>query len=272
MVQKNIFIDKYKEIPYFACPHCNTGRLEFLKSDIIEKESGLNQNLRDNSSWEFDEFLMKFILIANCQNRDCGENAVISGEKFPERNYKPSFDSEDGEERFKNGINYINENYYKIKYIFPAPFIITIPIEIYDLYKDRACGPKCEIVENLIKSFELFWIDEHSCANKMRIIIELIMDYEGIPKESKNKKGENYRLSLGDRINRYKENNEEQSERLLAIKWIGNDGSHSSCKLHKEELLEVYEILESILEKVFSKKEERINKKVSEINKNKGIS
>jgi hypothetical protein len=54
----------------------------------------------------------------------------------------------------------------------------------------------------------------------------------------------------------------------LALKWIGNDGSHDE-NLNKNDLKDAYQILEKILIKVFNESEKKIQQKVKKINKKK---
>jgi len=64
--------------------------------------------------------------------------------------------------------------------------------------------------------------------------------------------------------------NQEVKELLLAIKWIGNTGSHVG-KLETIDILETYQLLEFALKKLFGNEESKIKKITKEINKRKGI-
>ena len=56
---------------------------------------------------------------------------------------------------------------------------------------------------------------------------------------------------------------------LMAIKWIGNDGSHYK-KITKEDILDAFKILEYCLNKIYVKEEEEIKKLAKKINTIKG--
>lgn len=71
-------------------------------------------------------------------------------------------------------------------------------------------------------------------------------------------------LSLHRRIEEYKRINTEIADYLLAIKWIGNEGSHTR-KLGKIDILETYELLEFSLDKLFDNKENKMKKLSKEI-------
>lgn len=57
----------------------------------------------------------------------------------------------------------------------------------------------------------------------------------------------------------------------MAIKWIGNQGSHLDKELTNENLITAFEILENVLHKIYDKSEKMIAQKVRHINKNKKI-
>ena len=55
----------------------------------------------------------------------------------------------------------------------------------------------------------------------------------------------------------------------MAIKWVGNTGSHSN-KLTRERLLDVYEILEYVINLLYDSKYGKLKKNMLKINKKKG--
>lgn len=58
------------------------------------------------------------------------------------------------------------------------------------------------------------------------------------------------------------------AEILLALKWIGNAGSHSQ-DIQPEDIFDGIELLEKIVEKLYSDNEKELAAKVKEINKKK---
>jgi hypothetical protein len=217
----------------------------------------------------------RFVGIPRCDT--CWENSSISWMKNSIRNYHPTFIDEswydDEEERTFiaeqniTGIDYILDWYeYQIDYISPSPYIITIPEELSTSIEDSCILIKKE----LIKSFELFWIDKNSCANKIRITIELLLDFLWIPKKGKIKCSECKRdeeglLSLERRI--MKSSDKISTEMLLAIKLVWNHWSHWSKKILQEDLVKTYQILQFCLDEIFSKKVMRIEDNIDYLNK-----
>jgi hypothetical protein len=68
---------------------------------------------------------------------------------------------------------------------------------------------------------------------------------------------------------KYGQKNPKAAERLLAIKWIGNSGSHGAS-LQRSDLLDAYEIFEIALTEIYDIDKKRADKLTKAINKKKG--
>jgi hypothetical protein len=144
---------------------------------------------------------------------DCEEKVVVSGEMSEEND--PS-DMEKGIQKSYNPVSF-----------YPPLKIISIP---------KSCPKSVSTV--LDKSFGLYWMDIGSCANKIRVSIEVLLDELNIPKQHKTKNG--FRdFDLHSRIEIYGKSNEEVAAFLIALKIIGNAGSHYS-NIKKEDVLDAY--------------------------------
>jgi hypothetical protein len=95
----------------------------------------------------------------------------------------------------------------------------------------------------------------------LRIALEALMDYRGIKKH----------CTLHTRIDLFKSKYPKQAalaDKLLAIKWIGNGGSHLSGLKHKH-MVTAYKLTEHVLDELFNKTTEKLAKTASVINKTK---
>ncbi|WP_373331448.1 DUF4145 domain-containing protein [Salmonirosea aquatica] len=98
--------------------------------------------------------------------------------------------------------------------------------------------------------------------------MEILLTQEKVKRSViKNKKRR--RLNLHDRIVEYQKKNSQIAEYLLAIKWIGNTGSHVGT-LSQTDILDAYELLDFSLRKLYDNNEQTLNKMIKEINKRKG--
>jgi hypothetical protein len=232
----------YKTPPEFTCPNCKSGKLILRKDAKIKDDTiGSQFAIKETGYGEY-----YFSVILGCNDEECGQNVLVSGEQRVIKTNGISLNTESG--------GYENEQVLKIIYINPPINLIEIPSTIPIILR--------RILE---LSFTLFWIDEKSCANKIRLFLEELMDKKNILMGS----------SLHNRIEKFgKEYPEllETSKLLLALKWIGNEGSHSGYELSRENLIQGYELLEAVLEELFGTKKEKLKELARQINQKKGIS
>jgi hypothetical protein len=72
---------------------------------------------------------------------------------------------------------------------------------------------------------------------------------------------------LHNRIELFKTSNPEEADSLMAIKWIGNSGSHKSDVLTKDDILDGFEILDHVTTKLYETESKKIKKLREQINK-----
>jgi hypothetical protein len=117
------------------------------------------------------------------------------------------------------------------------------------------------------KAFYLLWCDQDASANRIRSSLELLMTHFRIPQRIKIK-GKFRRRSLHSRLELFKAKQPEIGGHLLALKWIGNDGSHVGG-LTTEDVFDGFEILNYALDELFLKRAESVKKLTKQINKTK---
>jgi hypothetical protein len=115
------------------------------------------------------------------------------------------------------------------KGIYPAPAIITVP----------TATPRTVVVE-LDAAFALFWVDLSSCANKIRVSLERLLDSLGLPEFP----------TLAKRIESTQGADKLRSEVFHALREVGNVGSHGSG-VRREVVLTAFEIYEHQLDILF---------------------
>jgi Domain of unknown function (DUF4145) len=155
-----------------------------------------------------------FQMFLQCGSPDCGAIVSVSGRTDIE----------------VMGSDY-EENLRPLS-MFPAPPIIEIPRQT-----PRSVRTEIE------KSFELFWLDLGACANRLRISLERIMDQAHIARSG----------SLAKRISAYKANGLIHGQTMLALKIVGNIGSHEG-RVDRDVLLDAYRIYEDALAEIFGRR------------------
>lgn len=223
----------------FVCPECNIGLLEAKKENIKEFEhKEYNKRLSQDDDYEMHMFRNDFCGFLQCNNFTCSEKIVVAGEILLE-------------EIITYELKIIKK--YSPTHFGRSPHIIEISGEYPE---------KIKLI--LLESFSLFWLNKSSCANRVRMCIEKVMDEFGVKKHDKN----NDIMSLHNRIELFAKDNKDLKEIILAIKWIGNEGSHSSVNV--ENLLDGYWLADYMLKKLFKKEEKskseiELSKEINEV-------
>ncbi len=235
-----------KDITRWQCPNCQKGRLSFDKKISYD----LTNLIPEEEINRFD--FIKYHNIAGFLKCDyCNKKVMFLASAL--------YSHSSQRNPINNKIVFEEDERIFYPYIFIPPLNI---IELNELIPD-------EIKKELIKSFSLYWIDFSACANKNRTIVELILNQQKIRKTFTDVNGKRRKSTLHKRIQQFSKKNQKAADYLMAIKWVGNTGSHSN-KLTREGLLEVYEILEYVLNILYDSTYERLMKNMLKINKKRG--
>jgi Domain of unknown function (DUF4145) len=143
------------------------------------------------------------------------------------------------------------------EYFYPSLDIFPIP---------STCPES--VAKEIKLSFQLFFCSPAASANHIRKSIENVLTDKGVKRFgiSKNERKRTF-INLNNRINIYKSKNPSVADYMLAIKWIGNEGSHGD--LSRDDVLDAYDILEIMLDELYVGHGKAVKKKISMINKRK---
>lgn len=236
--------------PKWNCPMCEHGLLELQNESLHFDETAFSKEEHSNEDWDPTMIMYKFCALFKCNN--CSEPIGVSGwgDIFEGYRYLPNGDVEE-----------MTEDQFYPEYFTKSPLLISVPID---------CDTDIEL--EIEKSFQLYFVDVNACAGKIRSVIELLMDDFKIPRRrliAKDGKKKFRSRSLHERIILFGKKNPKPAERLLAIKWIGNFGSHG-LRLESNDLLDAYELLEIVLVEIYDTSKKRTDKLTKDINKKKG--
>ncbi|WP_347455380.1 DUF4145 domain-containing protein [Acinetobacter thermotolerans] len=165
----------------------------------------------------------------------CGDKVIVCGEGTIEENYTDYILTEEGycpcEREF---IDVFTPRYFQ-----PALNLFKVPDKV-----------PSEIKDIIYESFALTLSSPSSAVNKLRIAIEILLTEFGI--QGKDRKGAF--VSLDQRIKSIEQNHIlfPQQQLLLAIKWLGNSGSHEENAIFIDELFDAFQIIEKLLNNLYS--------------------
>lgn len=105
-------------------------------------------------------------------------------------------------------------------------------------------------------AFELFWSDAGACANRLRIVVELLLDQLGIVRHGQKGKRKNARLDLSDRIDllTVAQPGHEKISHGAAYRWYSCEGG-----VELDELLDCFELLEDALIELLERRRENLD-------------
>lgn len=148
----------------------------------------------------------------------------------------------------------------------PTIFLPALP-----MVESRDLCPS-EVGERVDAAAKILWLDPNAAANRIRAAVEALMDDQGVIRKDIDRRGKVIGLSLDRRIAVFKEARPQYSEAadlILAVKWIGNVGSHEDV-LRIPDVLNGVEFLDHALSLIYDDSRDDIKKRASEVTARKG--
>ena len=239
--------------PDWTCPTCEKGVLRIAKESFFEAEV---RRSRDHShdAWEPEWIERVYTCQLICTNDQCKEVVVNCG--------VGSVDIDIEQDEY-GGISQSYENFYRPKFFEPHLSLFHIPSDC----------PKTVSVP-LNESFRLFFTSPSSAANSVRVAIEELLTELRI-KRFDLVKGKRRPISLHRRIGLLPSKYASLKDLLIAIKWLGNAGSHGNSgdnAISQDDVMDSYELAEHILQQIYEPKTQKLVALAKKVNKKKGPS
>ncbi|MFK3989997.1 DUF4145 domain-containing protein [Psychrobacter sp. NPDC064578] len=239
-----------KDSPNYNCPKCDIGLLRIAKDNFKNYTTFDLQKAMKNPEFEPEWIEYIFNCVFECNNDRCDGKVLCTGRGSVDVDIEVD----------DNGQQYQEYNdYYRPLYFHPNLELITIPK-----------NTPADIKKLLNQSFELFFSSPSSAANLVRASIEEILNDQNIPDYFISKKGKHVILTLHGRIDKLPEKYDGLKDKVFALKWLGNDGSHSGSTISLDDAMDAYELIEEVLSKIYSSKDADLARLAKEINESKG--
>jgi len=219
--------------PAWPCPVCRKGSVALVQKSLICKETVESKRGHDDEGWDPTCVAFTFTAWGQCTHASCKQEFAVAGTGGVE----PEFGPDD---------NYDWADYFLPKFCHPMP-------DMFDI------TPKCpdSIKEELRGAFALFWSNHAACAGRIRVALECLMNHLGVPKRRKDGSGKYHDLSLHARIDLFAQNEPATGPQLMALKWLGNTGSHEA-QVARNDLLDAFEIMEHALVEIIDRRSARV--------------
>ena len=244
------FLDRLSshKTPPWPCPSCRESVLEILPGSFISGESSVSRDERENDAWEPTWTKNRYCCLLKCTNGSCGEkvaNIGIGG--FREA---AGYDA-----KGEPVLEY--PEWYEPRFFVPNLVLMDIPQTTPEM-----------VTKELNSSFSLFFHDPNSAGNSIRAAIKALLTALKVKRFTVTK-GKRSRIALHHRIEKLPSKYQNIEESLKAIKWIGNHGSHSGQMLTSDAVLDAYDLMEVVLDDLFSNKRKRLAGVAKKINSRK---
>jgi hypothetical protein len=232
--------------PAWPCPQCSKGILALIPKSLISKETVESKQMHGHEGWDPEWITYVFTAWLRCSYPGCGQEVALAGEGTV--NCGQTLDEE--------GCP-VPEDITRFKPLFcwPMPDVFELP----------AKSP-AEVTAELRAAFRLFWSDQSASAGRVRVSLERLMDHYHVLKRRKGTNGKYHALRLHDRIETFSKTQSAEGEKLMALKWLGNTGSHQG-DVSRDDLLNGFEILEFLLAELFEQRAVRVAELARELTK-----
>jgi hypothetical protein len=145
-----------------------------------------------------------------------------------------------------------------------TPLFFTPTILIFPLPVKLPEGIK----KPLLEAFSLYWSNPGASGNSLRIAVEALMDNQRVRK-SERLSGKRRLRQLHHRIEEFAKTKPEIGQKLLAIKWLGNSGSHLGG-LKPEHVVTGFKLMESAILRLFDRQSQHLTSIAKKIIQRKG--
>lgn len=238
-------LERFKghEIPPFPCPTCGGSLVTREKGAVFDqsRESREEYELTRCSALEEGTFALRLV----CPHSACKEGVICIGKYSVEQDEYP------------NGEPFMAQLLTPL-FFYPAIYLFSLPKP----FPERIKKP-------LLESFSLYWSNPSASGNALRIALEALIDHQGVNKWEKSASGKRFMRKLHARVVEFATQKPDIGEKLLALKWLGNSGSHFSG-LKQKDVVTGFELFEYVIDELFVRKRHRLAKTAKRIIRRKG--
>ncbi len=192
--------------PEWTCPSCMKGFLR-IRKDTFFKEEIRSSRHHSYDEWEPEWIEYVYSCLLLCTNDQCKEIVACSGVGSVEQDYGEDEDGQPVQEY---------EDFFRPKYFEPPLQILSLP---------EACPQSIAIP--MKESFRLFFSSPSAASNCVRSAVEELLTELKV-RRFDLKQGKRRFISLHARIALVPAKYEDLRDLILAIKWLGNAGSHGT--------------------------------------------
>lgn len=236
-------IGPFQEWPALLCPSCELAALETAIDEIESLESMTSREGEPlEAGWQSGVFHGTL----SCPRTPCRNVYVVAGEWS--RRADVTAESLDDDPNLAG---------LEVRHILPALPLMDLPDNVP------------ANVRSLVNSASAVLLsDPSAAATRIRSAIESLLDEQRIRKTSPANRSK--RLSLHDRILLFRNVNPAAADFLMAMKWIGNVGTHEPSPLPLNAALDGMELFARAIELIYDREGQALERRAAIINRRGG--
>ncbi|MCW8101743.1 DUF4145 domain-containing protein [Streptomyces tauricus] len=239
------FPENLEDWPHIPCPTCTRGALLPDPDSFVAEEAVTSKSLHQHEAWDPEWIEGGFHCVLTCRKEACDQVRVI-GEMTVGQSSRHDVQYE--------------------QYLTPTMFLPALP-----LLESRNLCPK-EVGKRVDAAAKILWVDPNAAANRIRAAVEALMDDRGVIRTKLARTGKAAKLTLDNRLATFKTalpQHADAADLLLAVKWIGNVGSHEDA-LRIPDVLEGIEFLDHSLSLIYDTNRDDMKKRASAVTARRG--
>lgn len=229
---------------------CGKGVLRIRKDTFHRDECRDSREAHSHEAWDPEWIRYVYSCLLECTNDQCKEIVASSGT------------GEVRHEIIEDHNNNIEEevytDFFKPLFFEPALALIQIPDDC-----------PTQVAMPLNESFRLFFSSPPAASNNVRVALEELLTELGV-RRFVVKKSKRYFIRLHNRIDLLPPKYAGIKELFVAIKWLGNAGSHAGSKITLEDVMDAYDLIEHVLQEIYASKAKTLKTLAKRVNKKKG--
>jgi len=217
--------------PRPRCPTCGDGQIGFSQPETFETEDSLAAH--DHPAFEPEWIGGTFVIRGHCENPRCNQVVQAGG------SWRVAYAQKSGQ-FFPECHNEQYATFHRVEHMYPAPTIMEIPERAPD-----------DVARGVLRASRVLLSDPGLAATALRSAVELFLTAQGVPGIQASGR---FR-PLDDRIKEWKKgdaNRSQVADLLLAVKWIGNKGTHEDSELALVEVLEGAALLDEAFHRTYA--------------------
>ena len=215
--------------PRPACPACQVGYVRFAKPD--EYEDHASASAHGDPDWDPEWVSGTFTIKGQCENPGC--QLIVHGTGDYQVAYAEK--SVDEHSRYQTYASY-----YRLKHLHPPMLLMSIPKTAPDQMKEGVLGAS-----------RVLFTAANVAATALRATVESFMTTEGISPTRANGqfRPAHERIEEWGKVDAARQR---VADLFLAVKWLGNAGTHEGANLTTKQVLDGAGLLDEAFHRLFT--------------------